>query len=832
MIIKPSELLSSVIRKSFHMCLMALGLLSILTFAAPRVALAESGADKGFTTNDEVECDWRSASIIDCADMTFGFDPVASVAGSTPHAIFKLANKGGNGSGGKENLDDGLDWYLHLFASDKGTFTNSATSANGASTQEITSDNQNAKQIELAIGGNPDNAKADPVPAGDEPDGADTKDPGQFQEAPERHLYEGKSHYALCGLYVRKNQMCYNTTSGGANSAGYQSPFNRYTTPNTPEFDAAMETVRSLIFGYIDSRDDCGRDAGSLSFILCPILETSKTAVAKLIGADGANGTGKGFLVELLTVTPLSGETDENLYKIWLAFRNIAMGIYVLIFIAIIFGNGLGLDPYTIKRALPRLATAVLLTFGSYFIVQTLVDLSNLAGTALPALISAITQNSGIVSFKIDFNTAEAGLTIILAIVVALAALVAVLVGIAGLIARQLVIFALVLISPLAFAAWVLPNTESLFKKWWSNLTKVLIMFPIITGMLAISLMFQAAVAGEQSLAVQLAGLLAPLIALTFIPKTFKWGGEVFAAGAGFIAGRASAGIDKAKGGGKALQGGVKNMAQNKIIQSDKRGIGGNSRLGGFLSGAGAGSLVNSRGGRLRRASNVSRIQNEVEKAASVRYDQVMSKAGTDEEKAKAFKQLVKGAGREEKFAFAAKAAKSGNMDHVGIAAANMKESEFAQFSARNYSDFDSMPDMRNQKTARLRGEMVAARGTSGHAAAQTAYRKQVASKIADKSSAAISGAKADAQKNMFYQEIYNVADGTVKADGAVDHDAIAAMDIGQLQNLITDKTLRGSLTKETLAAFTAHAYNPKYSSSASGAVLKAALEPDGRFKP
>lgn len=517
-------------------------LMGKVAYAAPTNSL--TGADMGFTVADTVQCNWESATIIGCSGAAFGFDPVASVSGAKAHAVFKLVTKGGNGLIGKERLDDqSKDWYLHLTQSDEGVINNSASDpTGGAAVQQITSDNQSAKQIELATGGNPDTAKATDNTY-DPPDGTDTKN-GDFDVDKERHQYDGKSYYALCGLYVKKNQLCYNTTA----SAGYQSPFNRYTTPNTDDFEKAMASIRSQIYGYIDGRDDCGRDAGSLSFILCPILTTSQKAVSDLTG----NGNGRGFLVELLTVSPLQGDAADNIYKVWTEFRNIALGLYILIFVAIVFGNGLGLDPYTIKRALPRLATAVLLTFASYFILQTLVDLSNLLGMAVPALIENITKLSGIRQFQLDLNFAGAALTIVIAILVALAALAALIIGIAGLIARQVIIYILILVSPLAFAAWVLPNTENLFKKWWSNLIKVLMMFPIITAILSLSLLYSKSVSSSSTLAVKMSAVLAPMFALIMIPKTFKWGGELFAAGAGFLAGRASKGVDFAKGQAKS----------------------------------------------------------------------------------------------------------------------------------------------------------------------------------------------------------------------------------------------------------------------------------------
>jgi hypothetical protein len=517
----------------FGMLLFATLLLPTAAHAAPTYA---GGIELGWDQSGGADCEWQSASIIVCEGFAFGFDAPASLATNPVHAVFRLVADGGGSAQGKSDLTAPSDWFLHFTErSDEAFISKSASEPGTIKTDNITNDSEGAKRMELATGGS----------SNKDPGGVDTKDPGDFKKDTELHLYQGEQVYAICGLYLKNNQTCFNTAS----TRGYKAPFNEWRLTSDTNND--MEKIRSIVFGYIDSRDDCGRDAGSLSFILCPIVNTSQTAVKKLIGSNDANGTGKGFLVQLLTISPLSNDTGQNIYKIWLTFRNIALSLYVLIFVAIVFGNGVGLDPYTIKRALPRLATAVLLTFASYFILQTLVDLSNLMGTAIPALVQSITGTTGGSAYQFDFNLGEAGLTIVLAIFVALAALVAVIVGLAGLVARQMIIYALVLVSPIAFAAWVLPNTEGLFKKWWSNLIKVLAMFPIITGMLSLAIMYSHSVSSDSSLAVQISAMLAPMLALVMIPKTFKWGGELFAFGAGAIAGRASKGVDFAKGQGK-----------------------------------------------------------------------------------------------------------------------------------------------------------------------------------------------------------------------------------------------------------------------------------------
>lgn len=347
------------------------------------------------------------------------------------------------------------------------------------------------------------------------------------------------------------------------------------------QFAEWTKDIRSAI----QAGDEC--DSNTLSFILCPLLDSMKSGVFFLVGQPGS-GQG-GLLGNLLTVKPLStsdeitvpGENDEPksvpnyTLQAWSRIRDVSLGFMILIFIIIIFGNGVGIDAYTVKRAIPRLAMGSLLTFGSFYILQTLIDLSNVLGRAIPTLLWAAAPGGSIsngFSFNLDFNVGGSLVAIALLLILYFLALLAVLVGIAGLIVRQLVIYALVLTAPVAFVAWILPNTEKLFKKWWSNLIKVLMMYPIVTGMLAIATLFQQIVGvdSSQPFSVRLVGIAAPLLALMAIPKTFKMGGDLFAAGAGFVAGRVSKGTDAVKGKAVGAAKGAAGSIPKRIAASDR----------------------------------------------------------------------------------------------------------------------------------------------------------------------------------------------------------------------------------------------------------------------
>lgn len=521
--------------------------------AAPPASL--SGISMG-------SCDWKSASQIVCAGVRFYFDPVKSI--SAGHAIFAVVKED------KHLITNNETLYLHLNQGGPDTavitrnLTNTPTKddPNNIYVDQVTSDDQAACQLEIA-GGN----------HGGEINGTETIDCSDvtaqnISDGWRQYGGDGTHHLFICGLYTRNSHTCWNAAGPSNGIDGTNSTRITISDPG-----GSIKQIQDNIGDAIASRENCTADSGLLGFVLCPLVEATRSTVSKLIGGDGS---GKGFLVELLTVRPLSSAASNPLFQAWVGIRNIALGLYIVVFALIIFGNGVGYDPYTIKKALPKLAIGVLLTFASFYIVQTLIDLSNLVGNALPAFIANITNKPQLASYNISLPLNALGWGIVILLIASFLAVIALIIGIAGLMFRVIVIYALVLLAPIAFVAWVLPNTESAFKKWWKNLIKVLMMFPIVTGMLSLALFFQTillttpkdsgGLGGAFSSGVtSLMGIIIPLVALIMIPKTFKWGGEAFAAGAGYLAGKAQGGTNKVKS--------MPGKAANKAAGSAKKGI-------------------------------------------------------------------------------------------------------------------------------------------------------------------------------------------------------------------------------------------------------------------
>ena len=143
------------------------------------------------------------------------------------------------------------------------------------------------------------------------------------------------------------------------------------------------------------------------------------------------------------------------------------------------------------------------------------------------------------------------------------------------LIVRQAGIILLIAISPLAFAAWLLPNTEDLFKKWMKMFRGLLLVFPIISllygaGKLAGAVLASSATVDpnnpdETMQLVALAATTMPLIATPFIlQNSLSSLGSI-----GAKIGKMSAGAHSRLAGN--IKGTAKGRTDNSVIGDTKR---------------------------------------------------------------------------------------------------------------------------------------------------------------------------------------------------------------------------------------------------------------------
>ena len=280
-----------------------------------------------------------------------------------------------------------------------------------------------------------------------------------------------------------------------------------------------------------EPKNSCGIDGG-LGWLICPVM----TFVANI--NDAAYGAISGFL----DIKPaiLSSGDNSGAKQGWDFFRNIANAIFALIFLWIIFSqiSNVGVSNYGIKKILPRLIIGALLVNLSYYLCQIFVDLSNILGHTLKDALESGAGEIGTTSEAAGWGSAIAATIVGVGGVAAFAALaigiptlaagfLAIMTVFIILVVRQAGIILLISMSPMAFAAWLLPNTEDLFKKWTKMFRGLLLVFPIISllygaGKLAGAVLASSATVDpnnpdETLQLVALAATTMPLIATPFV---------------------------------------------------------------------------------------------------------------------------------------------------------------------------------------------------------------------------------------------------------------------------------------------------------------------------
>ena len=244
----------------------------------------------------------------------------------------------------------------------------------------------------------------------------------------------------------------------------------------------------------------CQENGGFLSWMLCPAI------------ADGAATAGGllGFITSLTTVhtsiIEQFSKQDSSIYKAWSAFRNIANIGFVIMLLVVVFSQvtNIGISNYNIKKILPKLIiTAILVNF-SYLIMGVLIDLSQIAGNGIGALIRSVAADSmdtdastrasaiisaiagsvtgtagGLVGIGIATG-ALAGPAIILPVVMFIVTtLISVFFGFIMLTIRQAAIIMVVVLAPLMMVLYALPNTAAITKKYLSIVKSLLMLYPM-----------------------------------------------------------------------------------------------------------------------------------------------------------------------------------------------------------------------------------------------------------------------------------------------------------------------------------------------------------------
>jgi hypothetical protein len=259
--------------------------------------------------------------------------------------------------------------------------------------------------------------------------------------------------------------------------------------------------------GNINETDaSCGDVGGAFGWLIC--------AAADVV--DGMAQWVEGQLYELLRMQEIGG-TNSEVYTAWASVRNVATAVLVLVALVAIAAQVFNLDfisAYTMKKIIPRIVIASILLFVSYFLAALAIQFTNALGDGVGALIMGpfgelaeksaagegikyiLSQMEGLAGGEAAAASAillgigatafigGAGLGGIILVLFLVGGAIAV--AFITLVLRKVLILALVMAMPLAIIAWILPGTQKWFTSWWNLFTKLLLMYPLVIGLIAV----------------------------------------------------------------------------------------------------------------------------------------------------------------------------------------------------------------------------------------------------------------------------------------------------------------------------------------------------------
>lgn len=245
-------------------------------------------------------------------------------------------------------------------------------------------------------------------------------------------------------------------------------------------------------------KDGCKNAFGPVAWLTCSGINVASKAVDWLYDK----------IEEILVIDPISMEGTSPIYEIWKYFRGMTNIVFIVFLLVVIYSQitGMGISNYGIKKTLPKLIVAAVLVNLSFMVCTLAVDLSNIIGNSLRGLFTSVEEAvvagmgdnaeylknmrlalsdlyanlagaAGVAMVALPFVAHEAWM---LALVV-FGGIVSVVVGLVTISLRQAVVALLIMISPLAVVAYMLPNTDKWFKKWRDLFFRMLVFYPMFS---------------------------------------------------------------------------------------------------------------------------------------------------------------------------------------------------------------------------------------------------------------------------------------------------------------------------------------------------------------
>lgn len=271
-------------------------------------------------------------------------------------------------------------------------------------------------------------------------------------------------------VWPERTETCENIAKEvSSNTDAYIEAINKHlaeTGDEVIEGDMEMDTSTAE-----DEEDPC--QAGFLGFgwLFCP-------------GANLIESFMNGFLNwidDQLNWTMLA-ENDGAIRERWQDFLNIANIAFAIAFLVMIYSmaTSTGLSNYDIKKMLPRLIVVAIAVNLSFYICAAIVDIFNIVGNSIYGIIVPGGDKWAVSDVSTLYNIGANIIAIIgVLFIFGISAIVALVVIFVCLCVREIALITLVVISPLAFVCYLLPNTQKWFQRWADYFIRLLMVYPM-----------------------------------------------------------------------------------------------------------------------------------------------------------------------------------------------------------------------------------------------------------------------------------------------------------------------------------------------------------------
>ncbi|MFA6485886.1 MAG: hypothetical protein WCT40_00775 [Candidatus Magasanikbacteria bacterium] len=196
------------------------------------------------------------------------------------------------------------------------------------------------------------------------------------------------------------------------------------------------------------------------------------------------------FLIQVASYNDYLGSPAVEIG--WVLVRDMANMFFVIILLVIAFGTILGIEQYEYKKMIGKFVMAAILVNFSHLICGLIIDVAQVFTITFVNGIAAAAGGNVINAFKLDgvmsfakatsykyITGTEVFIAAIAGLVFSILALATMVGYTAILVARMVVLWVLIVLSPLAFALGVLPQSQKYAGQWWSQFTTNVIVAPI-----------------------------------------------------------------------------------------------------------------------------------------------------------------------------------------------------------------------------------------------------------------------------------------------------------------------------------------------------------------